>query len=124
MAGDPKPGAQAPLTRAAWQAAAVERYGANAMHWRFRCPVCRVETNVSEWKEAKAPEGAIGFSCIGRYTLRPDETPPADESGRRQPCNYAGGGLFKLNPVRVVAEDGEEHAMFDFADRPLCEAAP
>ncbi|MBA9071867.1 hypothetical protein FHR71_005660, partial [Methylobacterium sp. RAS18] len=38
------------------------------------------------------------------------------------PCNYAGGGLFKLNPVIVTGPDGSEHAMFDFADRPLCEA--
>jgi hypothetical protein len=31
------------------------------------------------------------------------------------PCNYAGGGLFRLNPVTVVDPDGIENHAFDFA---------
>ena len=111
--------AETSLTRLAWIEAATERYGASALAWRFRCPLCKTATTVSEWRASGAPEGAVGFSCIGRYrTGKPQSafgTPEIKPDG----CDYTGGGFFKLNPVMVVAEDGSEHWMFDFADRPL-----
>lgn len=66
--------------------------------WRFVCPVCKHEASVSEYRAAGAPDSAIAFSCIGRW---------ADGVG----CDYAGGGLFRLNPVHI---DGSEDRMFDF----------
>ncbi|AZO39687.1 hypothetical protein EJ076_00005 [Mesorhizobium sp. M7D.F.Ca.US.005.01.1.1] len=39
--------------------------------------------------------------------------------GDKQPCDYAGGGLFKLNPIHVDDGQPEPHTVFDFADDPL-----
>lgn len=113
------PVADTPLTRLDWIAAATDRYGSSSLGWRFRCPLCKVETAVSEWRAAEAPEGAVAFSCIGRY--RPERPQSAFGASKLEPigCDYTGGGLFPLNPVPVVAEDGREFRMFDFADRPL-----
>lgn len=108
------------ITLADWHAAARERYGQASAGWWFRCPACRVAISVEDWREAGAPEGATAFSCIGRYQDgKPRDAFAAAGAG---PCNYAGGGLFKLNPVVVIAPDGSENDVFDFADRPLCEA--
>jgi hypothetical protein len=67
--------------------------------------------SVRDWKAAGAGEGEVAFSCVGRHL------PRAKELGQRPgPCNYAGGGLFKLNPMTVVMEDGGEADRFEFAD--------
>ena len=66
---------------------------------------------MQDWKDAGASAGQVGFSCIGRNTGSTKEI--FDKTGG--PCNYAGGGLFALNPVEV--DDGEyKHSMFEFAD--------
>lgn len=107
-----------PLTHLQWQDAARERYGSDAMSWKFRCPSCGHVASVQDWKDSGAPEGAVAFSCIGRYVNAPGV---ADKAFKKAggPCNYTGGGLFKLNPVSVKAEDGSLHSMFDFADDPI-----
>lgn len=97
-----------------WQAAARERYGANWMDWRFVCPSCGHAAASRDWKAAGLPETMVAFSCVGRGLPNPKEI-----FGRPGPCNYAGGGLFGLNPVGVVLPDGETSWHFDFADRPL-----
>ena len=65
-----------------------------------------------------------GFSCIGRWAkggcehrgLGPKSvTDDGDKKEKSIGCDYAGGGLFKLNPVLVTHED-KEHAYFDFAE--------
>ncbi len=114
---------QPTLARAEWFDAAIDRYGNDAESWKFRCPSCGHVASVKDWKDAKAPEGAVGFSCVGRYLQKLEDGEQAAFKNKGGPCNYAGGGLFKLNPITVVAEDGAEHAMFDFADRPLKEAS-
>jgi hypothetical protein len=110
------------LTRAVWFAEAEKRYGADAKKWRFRCPVCDITTSVQEWKDAGATEGAVAFSCIGRY-LPTDPHKAFGKHKTKQPCDYAGGGLFRLNPIHVQDESGREHQVFDFADEPLCSSA-
>ena len=110
----------APLSHAEWIAAAEKRYGSDAKKWRFRCPVCGHDTAVQDWKDAGASEGAVAFSCIGRYL--PGPTNDAFAPSQKRPCNYAGGGLFRLNPIRVVDQDGKEHQVFDFSDQPLAPA--
>ena len=108
------------LTVIEWTAAGRERYGTDKRAWRFRCPSCGHVATALDWQAAGAPEGAIAFSCVGRY----DESVPAETvkanafKNAGGPCNYAGGGLFGLNPVRVEGLD-----VFDFADRPLAEAS-
>lgn len=99
------------MTHAEWLAEGERRFGKAIDAWRFVCPVCKVETTAKEWKDAGAPEGAIGFSCVGRWTASRD----ALNGKGPGPCNYTGGGLFALNPVTVVFPDGEKMKAFDFA---------
>jgi hypothetical protein len=74
------------------------------------CPICKVERSVQQWIDAGAHEGAIAFSCVGRYTGGPGTL--FDDL---QLCNYAGGGLFALNPVTVEFSDGKTRGVFEFA---------
>jgi hypothetical protein len=99
------------MTKDEWIAEGERRFGKDTLQWRFICPSCGHVAAVKDWKDAKAPEGAVAFSCIGRYTKADDKNTFAKKGG---PCQYAGGGLFKLNPVKVIGDDGE-HAVFDFA---------
>jgi hypothetical protein len=98
-------------TLADWREEAVRRFGPDVSGWKFKCPVCGHVASVKDYKEAGAPEGATAFSCIGRYTgavrdaFQKIQTPG--------PCNYTGGGLFKLNPVQI-GEDDER--LFEFAE--------
>ena len=99
------------LTHAEWVAEAQRRFGADSGAWRFVCPSCGHVALVSDWFAAGAGEGEVAFSCVGRHL------PKAKEMGQRPgPCNYAGGGLFRLNPVTVVDAGGREHDVFEFAD--------
>ena len=97
------------VTRDEWLAEGKRRFGPSIMKWKFVCPCCGHVQSVQDYMDAGAPEGAVSFSCVGRYI----------ESSRRAfqvgagpgPCDYAGGGLFRLNPVEI---DGV--CYFDFAD--------
>jgi len=100
------------FTHAAWHAEGVRRFGDDPMGWRFVCPSCGHVASVMDWKEAGAPEGAVAFSCIGRYMGATDDKTFHRAGG---PCDYTGGGLFKLNPVEVEVE-GKVQAVFAFAD--------
>jgi len=95
------------MTREEWYAEGRKRFGDDVMTWQFACPVCGHIASVQDYKDAGAPEGAVAYSCVGRYL------PVCSNafSGEPGPCNYAGGGLFRLNPVHI---DGEEN-VFEFA---------
>jgi len=96
-----------------WREEGKRRFGDDMSHWRFVCPACGHVASVADWMAAKAPDGAIAFSCIGRYLPgKPREAFVADETAG--PCNYAGGGLFALNPVTVISD--KDHHVFDFAE--------
>lgn len=87
------------------------RFGEDMMDWKFVCPSCGHVTAIRDWQKAGAEEGEVAFSCVGRHISGSKDIlcqPPG-------PCNYAGGGLFLLNPV-IVVRDGIEHNMFDFAE--------
>ena len=103
------------LTHADWVAEGNRLYGEDALKWAFRCPVCGHVATVQEWKDAGAPDGGIAFSCIGRWK---DGGREAFSVGQETPCNYAGGGLLRLNPVHVD-RDGEVHQVFEFAANPV-----
>jgi hypothetical protein len=100
------------ITKDQWEAEGLERFGADKMKWKFVCPCCGHITSVDDWFKAGASEGEIAFSCVGRHVKDARE---AFGKGPG-PCNYAGGGLFKLNPVTVVNGDNS-HAMFEFAPK-------
>lgn len=101
------------LTHDEWMTEAKRRFGDDAMQWRFVCPSCGHIASVKDWKDAGATEGEVAFSCIGRR-LKADDAKTFGKKGG--PCNYAGGGLFRLNPVLVQFGDGEPRQTFEFAD--------
>lgn len=99
-------------TEAQWKEITTKRFGEDPLQWKFICPVCKYVASVAEWKEAGAPEGAVGFSCVGRWKkLKRD----AFDGSGPGPCNYAGGGLFQLNPIYVERPDGKVIRVFDWA---------
>ena len=99
------------MTHAEWVAEATRRFGADPLKWRFVCPSCGHVAAVQDWKDAGAPSECAAFSCVGRWMKTTKEAFRKDGG----PCNYAGGGLFKLNPVKVTMPDGSENVAFDFA---------
>jgi len=89
-----------------WEERGRILFGADRMKWRFKCPVCGYVATAIDWIDAGASENAIAFSCVGRW-----------QSGVG--CDYAGGGLFRLNPIHVVVgELGKAYVRetFAFAD--------
>lgn len=91
-----------------WQAEGARRFGPDPMTWRFVCPSCGYVASVQDYKDAGAPESAVAFSCVGRWLPRCVEM-----FQKPGPCNYAGGGLFGLNPVEI---EGREARIFAFAE--------
>jgi len=102
-------------TMAEWRAEATRLFGPDLLDWRFVCPSCGHVASVRDWREAGAPVGTTAFSCVGRWLGETDD----EKTFRRKggPCNYAGGGLFGLNPVTVVLDDGSEIKVFAFAEQ-------
>lgn len=101
------------VTHEEWLAEAKKRFGDDPLKWRFVCPVCKHVASAQDWKDAGADEGAVAFSCVGRWKKGSRDALRGEGDG---PCNYAGGGLFRLNPVHVMMPDGTEHQAFEFAD--------
>lgn len=92
-----------------WHREGIRRFGNNDANWRFVCPVCGYVASVQEWRDLKG-DAMIAFSCIGR--LLPVCRDAFRGSGPG-PCNYAGGGLFKLGPVTI---GDREDRYFAFAE--------
>lgn len=99
-------------THKEWFAEAERRFGSKMNDWKFICPVCKHVQSGQDYKDAGAPEGTVAFSCVGRWI---DGSRDAFEGEGPGPCTYAGGGLFRLNPVTVTQTDGAEIQAFDFA---------
>lgn len=97
------------VTEQEWRAEGTRLFGPDQMKWRFVCPVCGHIASAQDWVGAGAPAGSIGFACIGRWL---GATSSFDGT---TPCNYTGGGLFRLNPVTVVGDEGPGSTMFEFA---------
>jgi hypothetical protein len=97
------------LTLEAWYAEGTRLFGTDRMKWRFVCPVCLHVQSVEDYRNAGATEGMVAFSCVGRATGA-----GSFDAKRGGPCNYAGGGLFKLNPVTLKLPDGEQITVFEF----------
>ena len=97
------------LTHEEWVKEAEAKFGKDPLGWRFVCPSCGHVASVADWKTAGATEGEVAFSCVGRHIEAAH-----DAFHGPGPCNYAGGGLIRLNPV-TVAFEGKEHDVFEFA---------
>lgn len=101
------------VTYEEWQQEGERLFGKNKMKWKFVCPACGHIAFAEDWIKAGAPENTIAFSCVGRF-MKGTVRDAFDDKGKKGPCNYAGRGLFRLNPVTIV--DGEnKHQMFEFA---------
>ena len=98
------------VTRKEWEEEGTRLFGADQKQWRFRCPACGHVTLVYEWLQGGS-QSMVAFSCIGR--LRQN---PRDAFGNGPgPCNYAGGGLIGLNPVKVVDDENKSSVrVFEF----------
>jgi hypothetical protein len=97
-------------------------FGNDILLWKFRCPSCGYVAAVKDWMAAGAPEGAIAFSCLGRYLKVDKDLEAVYEMAtfkkKGGPCLYAGGGLIRLNPVQIIRKDGTVYMrVFEF-DRP------
>ena len=101
------------MTHEEWLSEAAKRFGSDPLKWRFVCPVCGYVASVADWKAVGARVGEVAFSCIGRHRENARDAFAGKGAG---PCNYAGGGLFRLNPVNVVMDDGRVVETFAFAD--------
>ena len=99
------------MTKTEWESEGERRFGKDRNNWRFVCPSCGHIATVKDYEDAGAPEGTIAFSCIGRFLSKCND---AFQKGK-SPCNYAGGGLFRINPV-IVVDGNDEYNLFDFAD--------
>ena len=106
------PREQVRMTQEEWHAEGVRRFGSDQMGWKFVCPSCKSVVTPHDYKAAGAPENAVAFSCVGRWI--PKSTATFGET-RKGVCNYAGGGLFRLNPITVTDGEGQEHEVFEFA---------
>lgn len=109
------------ITYEQWHAKGVERYGNDMKTWRFTCPMCKKDTIAQEWIDHKADK-QIGVSCIGRQY---DKKQSAFFTKNIKPigCDYAGYGLFKMNPIHVeiTTDEGSKEIVdaFDFTVDPL-----
>jgi hypothetical protein len=96
-----------------WTAEGNRRFDDDFMKFRFVCPICGNEAAVEEFKPFKdkgADANSATCECIGRYV----GAGPAFGDKKHKPCDYAGYGLFRLSPVRVVIESGKEIHCFAF----------
>jgi hypothetical protein len=95
------------MTKEEWYAEGERRFGKDQMKWKFICPACGYIATPKDWKDAGVDLNTVAFSCVGRWL---GITRKMFERDKRGPCDYAGGGLFRLNPMKV---DGV--SIFDFA---------
>lgn len=86
------------MTRNEWYAEGTRLFGKDVMKWRFVCPSCGHIATVQDWHDAGADEDIVAFNCIGRSLPERSEAFGGKGTG---PCNYTGGGLFNINPIRV-----------------------
>jgi hypothetical protein len=100
------------LTYEQWLAEGYRRFGEDRRSWRFVCPVCGHAATPADWLAVGASQGEIAFSCVGRRIEGAKEAFAQGDNGKG--CTYAGGGLFKLNPVDVLLPTGERSHFFEF----------
>lgn len=107
-----------------WQAEGRRLFGDNVNAWRFKCPSCGFVQTRQDFLAYGVPvrdvDRRLGFSCIGRsinQTCRGVAVVVGFmEAHVGYGCDYAGGGLFRINPVEVVYQDGI-HEVFEWEPR-------
>lgn len=106
-----------------WQAEGRAKFGDDPKDWKFVCPSCGQVQSLRDFDSLGMPprqsQNIIAFSCVGRWNRKPGaHIVHMGEPTHGHGCNYAGGGLFQINPVEVVidAEKNETRATFEWAD--------
>lgn len=102
-----------------WKSEMIKRYGERD-NFEFVCPVCKFPQTVKYCELSGSTPGQIGFSCVGR-NFEKSRSAFGNDSKKEGPCNYAGGGLFALNPVTVIMPDGSGIDVFDVSKDPFCD---
>lgn len=100
------------LTIDQWRRRAAELFGDDPFDWRFRCPVCGHVAAGRDWQRVGANQGEVAFSCVGRHIAGSRRAIGGIGPG---PCDYAGGGLFALNPQPITMPGGQTMMAFEFA---------
>lgn len=102
------------MTEEEFVAKGRQLFGDDKMQWRFECPSCGHVATPQDWKNAGAPDNSVAFSCVGRWLEGTDDTHTFRKSGG--PCLYAGGGLFRINPLTITRDGREIFHSFAFAE--------
>lgn len=105
-----------------WLEKGKRLYGKNTETWQFKCPVCETIQTAKDFIAAGASKdeamNSIAVECIGRHL--PEKQKAFDSSQGKiikgSPCNYAGYGLLRLNPVEIEFEDGFKRHAFAFVN--------
>lgn len=100
------------MTYQQWHEEGNRRFGPEFANWKFVCPGCSNVAAVGEFepfKDKGATPNSATCECIGRYT-------GGDWGKNTKPCNYAGYGLFRISPVKVLSPEGTPVNCFAFAE--------
>lgn len=103
-----------------WLEKAIKLYGENAGVWKFKCPCCETVQTAMDFVNAGLSKKDAGTSiakeCIGRYLPKKQKAISEKKIIKGEPCDYAGYGLFRLNPIEIEMDDGRMQYAFAFAD--------
>lgn len=105
------------ITHADWLAKGERLFGPDKLLWAFKCPICETRIEVRDWQKAGSKEGAVAFSCIGRYLDKKQEAFSKKKVVKGKPCNYTLGGLFKIHTLEVIFDDGLIDPIFEFYEQ-------
>jgi len=100
-----------------WQEEGKRLFGEDEFKWEFVCPSCghvQSAEDFRSYKEQGATPNTAMLSCIGRYDGHMDNDAFGSPGKGKEPCNYTSGGLFNINPVSVLNNDGTKLRVFDF----------
>jgi hypothetical protein len=98
------------MTVTEWQAEANRLFG-EPTDWKFVCPGCGHVATPRDFKNIGVDPNKAAQECIGRYTAGSSWL----RGPKKQPCDYAAFGLFRIGPTFLVGDDGEEIPVFGFA---------
>lgn len=88
---------------AKWHEQMKAKFPEGSLTVSFVCPACRNVASIGDFKSEGIDENLAPQECILR-TMDPAK------------CNWAAYGLFR-GPVIVIAEDGHEIPVFEFAEK-------
>ncbi|WP_153465058.1 VVA0879 family protein [Sediminibacillus terrae] len=100
-------------TLAEWLEEGENTFGSHKLKWRFKCPACGHEASIEDFVEHGADPNEAHQKCIGRVNGKGTKHQKDEGFG----CNWAAYGLFGTlgNGRLVIADDGKEIEVFDFA---------